>query len=67
MSTTHSREASPYVLPEITRQDRAWFVKEARRRRNEELDKLFSAFGRAVVRFTRALVPSLTRTRWHAS
>jgi hypothetical protein len=43
-------------LPEITRRDRARFVKEARRRRAQELDKLLRAVGRGLARLGRALM-----------
>ncbi|MFZ1430973.1 MAG: hypothetical protein WAS21_29950 [Geminicoccaceae bacterium] len=49
------------ALPDITRRDRARFVKEARRLRAAELDRLFRAAGRGVVRLGRALGAPLTR------
>jgi hypothetical protein len=52
MSATPTRFSSE--LPEITRRDRARFVKEARRRRAQELDKLFRAVGRGLARLGRA-------------
>jgi hypothetical protein len=68
MSALHHRESFPDGRSEITRQDRAWFVKEARRRRNEEIDRLLGALGHAVARFARALVPTRKGwTRGHAS
>lgn len=48
-------------LPDITRRDRARFVKEARRLRAAELDRLFRAAGRGVARLGRALSAPLTR------
>ena len=44
-----------FALPEITRRDRARFVKEARRRWAEEMDKLFSSLGRGLARLGRSL------------
>lgn len=50
-------------LPTITRRDRARFVKEARRRRAEEMDKVFASLGRGLARLGRALAapPALRR------
>lgn len=41
------------ALPDITRHDRAWFVKEARRLRAAEFDQLFSTIGRGLARLVR--------------
>ena len=54
MSLSHARELSE--LRQITRRDRARFVKEARRLRAAEIDKLLSIIGRGVARLSRALV-----------
>jgi hypothetical protein len=43
-----------FALPEITRRDRARFVKEARQRRAAEMDKLFASLGRHLARLGRA-------------
>ena len=53
MSTTHTTFAAE--LPEITRADIARFVKEGRRLRAEETDKLFRSAGRGIARLGRAL------------
>ena len=50
----HTHELSE--LPQITRRDRARFVKEARRLRAAEIDKLLSTIGRGVARLSRTLV-----------
>jgi hypothetical protein len=54
MNLSHAHELSE--LPEITRRDRARFVKEARRLRAAEIDKLLSTIGRGVARLGRALM-----------
>ena len=61
MSAAPTRFSSE--LPEITRRDRARFVKEARRRRAQELDKLVRAAGRGLARLSRALVSLLPARR----
>ena len=61
MSATPTRFSSE--LPEITRRDRARFVKEARRRRAQELDKLFRAVGCGLARLGRALISPLPARR----
>jgi hypothetical protein len=43
-------------LPEITRADIARFVKEGRRRRAEETDKLFRSAGRGITRLGHAVM-----------
>jgi hypothetical protein len=53
MSTTHTFAAE---LPEITRADIARFVKEGRRRRAEETDKLFRSAGRGITHLGRAVM-----------
>jgi hypothetical protein len=55
MSTTPTGTTFEVELPEITRADIARFVKEGRRRRTEETDKLFRAIGRGTVRILRAV------------
>jgi hypothetical protein len=51
-----------FALPEITRHDRSRFVKEARRRRAEEMGKLFASLGRGLARLGRAwATPALRR------
>jgi hypothetical protein len=40
----------PFEPPDITRHDRARFVKEARRLRAAEIDKLLSILGRGIAR-----------------
>ena len=54
MNLSHTHELSE--LPQITRRDRARFVKEARRLRAAETDKLFRAVGRGLARLGRALI-----------
>ena len=54
MNLSHTHELSE--LPEITRRDRARFVKEARRLRAAEIDKLLSTIGRGVARLSRTLM-----------
>jgi hypothetical protein len=56
MSTTHTPTTFAAELPEITRADIARFVKEGRRRRAEETDKLFRSAGRSIVRLGRAVM-----------
>jgi hypothetical protein len=48
VSATPDRD--PFGLPEITRRDRARFVKEARQLRAEQLDRLFRSAGRWLAR-----------------
>lgn len=54
MNLSHTHELSE--LPQITRRDRARFVKEARRLRAAEIDKLLSTIGRGVARLSRTLM-----------
>ena len=54
MKLSHAHELSE--LPQITRRDRARFVKEARRLRAAEIDKLLSTIGRGVARLSRTLM-----------
>ena len=56
MSTTPIPAPFAAELPEITRADIARFVKEGRRRRAEETDKLFRSAGRGIVRLSRAVM-----------
>jgi hypothetical protein len=64
VSANHRHEAFQFELPDLTRQDRARFVKEARRRRAEEMDKLVRAAGRGIARAFRALAAPLARASW---
>jgi hypothetical protein len=65
MSTGQHHEAFALELPDITRQDRARFVQEGRRRRAEEIDKLLRAAGNGIARLGRlALAAAATRARW---
>jgi hypothetical protein len=48
MSATPDHD--PFGLPEITRRDRARFVKEARQLRAEQFDRLFRSAGRWLAR-----------------
>jgi hypothetical protein len=60
--------ASPTLpaLPEFTRRDRARSVKEARRLRAAETDKLFRAVGRGIAQLGRASTsPVATRRPTH--
>ncbi len=63
MSTTHTTFAAG--LPEITRADIARFVREGRRLRAEETDKLLRSAGRRIVRLGRALATPLAAS-WPA-
>ena len=54
MNLSHTHELSE--LPQITRRDRARFVKEARRLRAAEIDKLLSTIGRGIARLSRTLM-----------
>ena len=56
MSTTPTGATFKVELPEITRADIARFVKEGRRRRAEETDKLFRTIGHGFTRVLRAMV-----------
>jgi hypothetical protein len=56
MSTTLTPATFAAELPEITRADIARFVKEGRRRRAEETDKLFRSAGRDIVRLGRTVM-----------
>ena len=56
MSTTPTLAPFAAELPEIRRADIARFVKEGRRRRDEEIDKLFRSAGRGITRLGRAVV-----------
>jgi hypothetical protein len=55
VSTTPTGATFKVELPEITRADIARFVKEGRRRRAEETDKLFRTIGHGLVRALRAV------------
>jgi hypothetical protein len=55
MSATPTGPALKVELLDITRADIARFVKEGRRRRVEEADKLFHVIGRGTVRMLRAV------------
>ncbi len=55
MSTTPPGTTFKVELPEITRADIARFVKEGRRRRTEETDKLFRTIGHGLARMPRAM------------
>ena len=58
MNLSHTHELSE--LPQITRRDRARFVKEARRLRAAEIDKLLSTIGRGVARLSRTLMARMS-------
>lgn len=51
------------TLPDISRRDRAQFVKEARRLRAAEVDRLFRAAGHGIVLLGRALSAPLARRK----
>ena len=56
MSTAPTSRSAPKVeLPDITRADIARFVKEGRRRRAEETDRLFRSIGHGLARMLRAV------------
>ena len=55
MTTHHNQTGEPWRLPDVSRLDRARFVKEARRLRAEQIDRLLQAFVHSFVRpFRRA-------------
>ena len=56
--TTHHAIGEPIRLPDISRLDRARFVKEARRLRAEQIDRVLLAVGRG---FTRLWPADLSR------
>ena len=58
--TTHHAIGEPIRLPDISRLDRARFVKEARRLRAEQIDRVLLAVGRAH-RLWRADLPRTNR------
>ena len=59
MSAAPDRD--PFGLPEITRRDRARFVKEARQLRAEQFDRLFRSTGRGLARQLGRLLPRKIR------
>jgi hypothetical protein len=61
MSATPTRFLSE--LPEITRHDRARFVKQARQLRAQEFDRVFRAVGQGLARLGRALAAPVTAGR----
>jgi hypothetical protein len=63
MSTMPTPATFAAELPEITRADIARFVKEGRRRRAEETDKLFRSAGRSIARLGRALATLVATPR----
>ena len=63
MSTMPTPATFAAELPEITRADIARFVKEGRRRRAEETDKLFRSAGRSIARLGHALVTLVATPR----
>jgi hypothetical protein len=55
MTTHHNQTGEPWRLPDISRLDRARFVKEARRLRAKQIDCLLQALVRSFARpFKRA-------------
>jgi hypothetical protein len=52
-----------FELPEITRHDRARFVKDARRLRAEQFDRLFRSAGRGLARLSRGVVALVASPR----
>ena len=61
MRTKPSHALIPADQPEITRLDRARFVKEAKRLRADGFDRLFAALGRSFARFGQALAAPIAR------
>ena len=57
MTTHQDAPGEPFRLPDITRQDRARFVKEARRLRAEEIDRRLRAATRGLGNLWRACHP----------
>ena len=61
MSVTPTR--LPPELPDITRHDRARFVKQARQMRAAEFDRLFRSVRHGLARVGRALAAPVTASR----
>lgn len=57
MTTHHEGVGGPWPLADVSRRDRAHFVNEARRLRNQQIDRLLRAGGRGLARLRRALAP----------
>lgn len=57
MTTHRNGTGAPDALPDISRADRARFVKEARRLRAEQFDRLLLAAARGVARLWRTATP----------
>lgn len=62
MSTIHTPSTAWAELPEVTRQDRAHFVTEARRLRAAQFDRVFAAIGRGLARLGHTLLSPFTRS-----
>ena len=60
MTTHRNGTGDPHGLPDITRLDRAGFVKEARQLRAEQIDRLLAAAGRSITKLWRAASPRAT-------
>ncbi|MFO1047657.1 MAG: hypothetical protein U1E52_07135 [Geminicoccaceae bacterium] len=50
MTTHHEGIGGPWRLTDVTRPDRARFVKEARRLRNQQIDRLLRSAGHGLAR-----------------
>jgi hypothetical protein len=57
MTTRHIGVGQPPRLPDVSRADRARFVREARRLRAQEIDRLLLAVGGVLARLWRASLP----------
>ncbi len=61
MNVARNTPLVSHALPEISRRDRAYFVREARRLRAAELERLFRAAGRGFARVGQLLSAPLAR------
>ena len=61
MTTHHNGHGEPSRLPDVSRSDRAHFVKLARRLRAQQIDRLLAAAGRSLARFWRTDLPRTNR------
>ena len=66
MTSEHGSGPLTASLPEITRHDRARFVREARRLRAAEFDRQFAAIGRGLAPIFRAITSRQHRADSHS-
>jgi hypothetical protein len=57
MTTHRNGTGAPDALPDISRLDRARFVREAQRLRAEQIDRLLQTAARGIARLWRAATP----------